>query len=103
MRVEADHWGPGPSILAAETLAALRSALEETLLIVEHRYYRGSRSPGRYIFEEFELLEEHLREHGRPGDAFWVWRFDQLCRDDTALTHAKIPDEDGTVPTGGAY
>jgi len=103
MRHESDRWGPGPSILDADTLAALRSAVEDTPLIVEHWFYRGASSPDRQIFEDGDALEAYLRERTRPGDAVWIWRFDALCRDDNALTHGKVPDADGTVPTGGAY
>ena len=103
MRYEADGWGPGPSILASETLAALRSTLEDTPLIVEHWFYRGASSPDRHIFEDADALERYLRERTRAGDAIWIWRFDQLCRDDNALAHAKVPDVDGSVPARGAY
>jgi len=103
MRHEADRWGPGPSILDAGTLAVLRSTLEDTPLIVEHRFYRGSSSPDRRVFENADDLEAYLRERTRPGDSIWIWRFDTLCRDDNSLAHGKVPDVDGTVPAGGAY
>lgn len=103
MRHEADRWGPGPSILAAEVLAALRSALEETPLIVEHRFYRGFSAPGRYVFDDFDALHAHLTERTRAGDAIWIWRYDHLCRDDNALANGKVPAADGAVPAGGAY
>jgi hypothetical protein len=32
-----------------------------------------------------------------------VWDFAALCMDDNALTHAKVPDEDGETPAGGGY
>jgi hypothetical protein len=103
MRVESDDWGPGPNILADDTLALLRAALAETPLIVEHWFYRGGSSPRRYVFEEFEELEKHVRDLARPGDAFWIWRFDKLCLDDNALAVGKRPDADGAVPARGAY
>jgi hypothetical protein len=103
MRYEGDGWGAGPSILSADTLAALRSAMEETPLIVEHRFYRGSRAPDRLVFDGADELEAYLRERTRPGDSFWVWRWDLLCRDDNPLAHGKVPDMDGAVPQQGAY
>jgi hypothetical protein len=103
LRHEGDGWGPGPSIFAAETLAALRAALNDTPLIVEHRLYRGAGAPIRLVFEDADELEAYLRERTRIGDDVWVWRFDALCRDDNALTHAKVPDADGSVPTRGPY
>jgi hypothetical protein len=44
-----------------------------------------------------------LAEAVRPGDSLWLWRFDELCRDDNSLAHGKVPDERGRVPKGGAY
>ena len=102
-RYEGDDWGPGPSILAATALATLRSALDETSLMVEHRFYRGSRAPDRLIFDDYYELEAYLRGRTRPGDSFLVWRFDLLCRDDNRLLEGKVPDADGSVPAGGAY
>ena len=97
------RWGPGPTILSPENLTALRAALEQTPLIVEHRLYYGGRSPERRIFEDREDLEAYLGAHTTPGDDVWVWRFDELCRNDNTLTHGKVPDADGNVPAGGAY
>lgn len=97
---EVDEWGAGPSILAEPALAALRSALEETALIVEHRFYRGSRAPERRVFDDSEA---YLRREARPGDSIWTWRFDALCRDDYALAHGRVPDADARVPRRGAY
>jgi hypothetical protein len=103
MHVEADDWGAGPSIFAEPALAALRSALAETPLIVEHRFYRGSRAPERRVFDEFGDLEAYLRREAQPGDSVWAWRFDALCRGDNPLAHGKVPDADGRVPRRGAY
>ena len=103
VRVESDGWGPGPSILSSEYLDQLRAVIEDTPIIVEHRFYRGSSSPDRHIFENFEKLEEYLGTRTTPGDDIWTWRFDVLCRDDNALLHAKVPDTDGAVPARGPY
>ena len=103
VRVESDRWGPGPSILSPEYLDALRAALEDTPIIVEHRFYRGSSAPDRLIFEDFDRLETYLRTRTTPGDSIWTWRYDALCRDDNPLVHAKIPDTDGAVPETGPY
>ena len=103
MRFEVDDWGAGPSILAEPTLAALRSTLEQTPLIVEHRFYRGSRAPERRVFDDFGDLTAYLRAEARPGDSIWAWRYDALCRNDNALTQGKVPDADGLVPRRGAY
>jgi len=102
-RVESNDWGPGASILASEVLVALRGALEETPLIVEHRLYRGASAPVRLIFDDFGRLDEYLRTQTRKGDSVWVWRYDALCRADNPLAQGKIPDSRGFVPKGGAY
>ncbi len=103
VRVESDEWGTGPSILADSALAALRTALEQTPVIVEHRFYRGSRSPVRLVFDDFSDLELYFRHEARPGDSITTWRYDASCRDDNALVHGKLPDTDGLVPQRGAY
>lgn len=101
--VESDDWKQGPTILSPENLALLQRTLEETLVIVEHWFYRGSRAPNRLFFDDFGELEEYLRTHAAPGDSFWIWRYDELCRDDNSLVHAKYPDDRGRVPSRGAY
>lgn len=39
----------------------------------------------------------------RPGDAFHVWDFADLCRDNNTLADGKYPDAEGRVPSRGAY
>ena len=103
MQAEQDDWGKWPFVLNEKALAVLRAAIEETPLIVEHRFYRGSRAPQQLVFDEFEALEEHLRATSAPGDSIWVWRYSHVCRNDNALVWGKIPDEAGRVPKRGAY
>jgi hypothetical protein len=101
--VEADGWGEGPSVLSDAMLETLERALNETPLIIEHRFYRGSSAPDRRVFDEFEELRTYLTTSTRPGDSIWFWRYDRTCRDDNALATGKVPDESGRVPRGGAY
>jgi len=84
-------------------LETVERALSETPVIVEHRFYRGSRAPERRVFDDFEDLKAYLTSATAPGDKVWLWRFDLWCRDDNALAAGKIPDERGRVPRGGAY
>lgn len=93
----------GPNILAPEQLEVLERVLEESFVIVEHRFFNGSRAPRAMVFDSFEALASYLRENSGPGDSIWCWRYDQLCRDDNALTHGKVPGADGRSPRGGAY
>ena len=102
-RVESDDWRPGPDVLAQESLARLRKLLEQTPLIVECRFYRGSRSPERRIFEDYEELAAFLRSVLHPGDAVWIWRYDQSCSDENSALHGKVADSDGCVPSKGSY
>ena len=101
--VESDDWGPGPDVLAEEVLVLVARILEESPIIVEHRFYRGARSPDRHVFDDIDELRGYLAAHARPGDAVWMWRFDELCRTENSLARGKVPDERGRVPRGGAY
>ena len=53
--------------------------------------------------DSFEKLAEYLREQTRPGDSIYMWRYDELCRDDNALAAGKVPDAEGRTPARGAY
>ena len=104
IRHEGDRWGTeAANVMAPERLEAIRQAVEQSALIVEHRFYRGSRSPDRMVFEDYDEFRQYLQAHAVPGDSFWFWRYDDLCRDDNSFTQGKFPDTDGMVPSGGAY
>ena len=98
-----DGWHLGRSILDPRALELLRAASAESPLILEHRFYRGSRAPSRLIFDDFDDLKEHLMTHAQPGDAFHIWRYDALCRDGNQIVSGKYPNEAGLVPERGAY
>ena len=102
-RAETDNWVAGTNVLSADVLDRLTNALESGPLVVEHRFYRGSRSPERMVIDEIAKLKAYLSAHAAPGDSFWFWPFDAVCRDDNALLHSKYPDKDGTTPRGGSY
>ena len=103
VRAEADNWVAGPNLLSPEVLGRVAQALEGGPLVVEHRFYRGSRSPDRLVIEDIDRFKAYLASHATPGDSFWFWAFDSVCRDDNALLASKYPDQDGTTPRGGAY
>ena len=101
---EVDEWSEtGNNILAHETLEAIRLTLEETPIILEHWFYRGARSPERFVFEDFEDLLSYLKLNGRPGDAFYLWDYAAVCRRENILMNGKYPDDKGRVPKKGAY
>jgi hypothetical protein len=102
-----DGWkANGLNIEDGETLLRLKEIIEnESAVIVEHRFYRGASAPRRFVCDDFDELEAYVRgQKARPGDSFWIWKFETTCRDDNAtLAGAKKADHRGTTPTGGAY
>jgi len=93
-----------PRITDPETLSQLAKLLATVSPpIIEHKFYRGGRSPHWFVADDYEELVEYLNTQTRPGDKFTIWRFDLCCRNDNVLTHGKTPDADGKVPLGGAY
>ena len=92
----------GYKITTAENLGAIRAAVEEAPIIVEHWLYCRGSAPERRIFEDFKEFEEYMRDSARPGDAFHVWSF-KVCRDDNTVAQGKFPDLRGFVPRRGAY
>ena len=104
IRAEGDEWSvQGRNILDPAKLSRIRDCLERSPVIVEHWFYRLGRSPRRLVFDDFEDFEQYLRKEARPGDAFHVWEFASLCRDENAIANGKYPDSEGRVPEKGAY
>ena len=94
----------GLNTLNSEKLSTLQRIMaSESALIVEHRFFRGSRSPHRFICEDPEELAVYLHSSARPGDAFFFWRIEQLCSEANIVARAKMPNADGEIPEGGAY
>ena len=100
---EGDDWVQGGEMITSpEKLAKIAAVLGRTILIVEHRHYRGSSSPSRLFFEDREEFLAYLNEQARPGDAFRAWPFD-LCTEANVAACGKYPDQAGRVPLKGAY
>ena len=97
------EWVEGPSILAPDALDRLEATLEITPIIVEHRFLTGARSPHRFVADDFAELRSYLTDQVQAGDAIWIWRFDELCRDDNPVVRGRVPNAAGRVPRGGAY
>jgi len=103
-RSEADEWTTdGSKISSADNLNVVRAVLEEGSVIVEHWFYRGSRSPNRLIFDDFDDFLNHLNNETYAGDAIHIWSFAALCKDENTIAHGKCPDETGQIPKSGAY
>jgi hypothetical protein len=99
---ESDDWhSDGTNVMSQ--LPKIEAAIERTVLVLEHWFYRGSRAPRRTFWEEFEELKDYLAKEARPGDLFHFWEFDKVCRRDNMLAHGKFPDQKGRVPVRGAY
>jgi hypothetical protein len=105
IRAESDGWTPnGRQILSDENLNVIRKTLDdEGPIILEHWFYRGSRSPERFVFDEFDRFLEYVQTSSAAGDAFHVWSFGSVCNDQNSIASGKFPDVDGAVPTRGAY
>jgi len=101
---EADEWSTeGAKIATPENLAAIRRVLEdEGPIILEHWFYRGSSSPDRFVFDDFEDFETYLGSKASAGDRIEVWSFSTVCTDQTRLAFGKCPDDQGRVPKKGA-
>lgn len=104
-RREEDGWTTdGRKITASDTLDIIHSCLEnDGPIIIEHWFYRGSCGPDRMMFEDFEAFMTYLHTHASAGDAVHVWNFAAVCKDYNTLASGKCPDEDGLIPTHGAY
>lgn len=100
-----DEWtADGARITDSEVMRRLRRVLEdESPLIVEHRFYRGARAPHRFVCDDPDDFEEYLRGHAHAGDSFYLWHFEDCCRDDNTFATGKVPDSQGRVPKGGVY
>jgi hypothetical protein len=103
--MESDGWTVDESrLLGAERLAEVERVLEhEAPVIVEHRFYRGSRAPNRLVFDDYGDFLSYLRSHANAGDAFHIWNFDTACRNDNRLVTGKWPDKSGRTPARGPY
>src|SRR5262245_24225527 len=94
----------GRNILLPDQLVAIRRVLESVgHVIVEHWFYYGGCAPDRFVFDDFDALMEYLQTKARPGDAFYVWSFGDVCGNENTLAIGKYPDGQGRVPKGGAY
>jgi hypothetical protein len=104
MGTHSHEWSSeGHNILTADRLAAIREVLEKTgPVIVEHWFYYGGCSPERLVFEDYDELVAYITS-ANGGDAFHVWNYAQVCRDDNGLVNGKRPDSEGRVPLGGSY
>ena len=100
-----DKWTyAGTSVTDADVFQRLRQILEdESALIVEHRFFRGSRAPHRFISDDPDALGQYLRDCTQPGDSFYFWRFEDCCDVNNVVAHGKVPDAQGRTPEGGAY
>ena len=93
----------GSIIISQEQLAEIAAALERSVIILEHWFYRRASSPARRFFEEYGDFLHYVNGEARPGDASDVWEFSDVCRDSNRIASGKYPDKQGRVPHKGAY
>ena len=98
-----DPWtNDGPDIFSTDRLGAVRDALERGAVIVEHRFFNAGSSPNRLIFYRFEDYMDYLDAAACSGDKIRVWSLD-FCTLENATAAGICPDDDGFMPTTGAY
>ncbi|MBN8599534.1 MAG: hypothetical protein J0M26_00680 [Planctomycetes bacterium] len=104
-RNEDDRWTlDGQKISDVKNLATIKQEIEtQGPVILEHWFYRGSCSPDRYIFDDFDELVSYLNDHSFAGDSIHIWSFATTCTQENELASGKCPDENGLVPSRGAY
>ena len=91
------------SILSEINLAAVRNHLSSRgYVAVLHWHCFGASHPTPLAFSDFDDFCNYLRALTKPGDAIDVWPFPDNDNQ-SRIAQGKIPDQDGTVPTGGAY
>lgn len=102
---EADEWIPDPrTITSRDSLDVIRKSLEvDGAIIVEHWFYRGSSSPHRCVFDDFDDFNDYLHANAFAGDAIHIWSVAAVCKSDNELASGKCPDENGLTPRYGAY
>ena len=102
---EADEWLiDGAKITSPENLETIRKVLEdEGPIILEHRFYRGSSAPDRFVFDDYEDFKQYLDSEARAGDKIYGWNFAGICTAENTLASGKCPDDQGRVPKKGAY
>ena len=102
---EADGWTvSGEKITDPAKLEAIRMAIHKRgPILLEHKVYRGCRSPYYHAFEEYEEFLDYLNTQTRAGDRMTVWMFGDVCHKDKTLVTGKCPDDAGRVPERGAY
>ena len=66
--MDIDKWTVDGSRLSDAEWRLLRTTLEDVSpLIVEHRFYRGSRAPHRFVCDDADSLERYVREKAVAG------------------------------------
>ena len=99
--MDPDNWRIDSSQTIDEaTLEEIREYLNRKgYLVGLHSHFCGARCATPIAFYDPDMLDEYLSEHGRPGDIFRFWPLP----DDSPVFEGKFPNENGEVPTKGAY
>ena len=102
---EGDNWIlKGEKINSKTNLERVQECLENIgPIILQHWYYRGSRSPDRMCFDDFVEFHEYLSKQVSPGDIIEIWSMESVCKKENVFIQGKYPDDQGRVPEKGAY
>ncbi len=100
-----DEWSMSNSAISEESiLNKVKNTFEEgKLLVAEHWYYRGSRSPNRLVFDDYNAFEDYLKTNAYAGDSIHVFDITESLLDGKQFVYGKCPNESGETPTKGAY
>ncbi len=105
-RPEASQWsGSGDILTDTAKLDVIRGLFDRhRIMLVEHRHYYGSRARDLVVVEAFDEFLEYLRENALAGDLIYVFDITEKVEESKqAVVHGKCPDENGEIPSGGAY
>jgi len=104
-RYEPDGWSShGAAITETSELNKVRVALAEfRTLVIKHWHYRGSRSPDFVVVEDIDAFLDYLRENANAGDAIDVYDISDSLTEERQVAAGKCPDQNGEIPSRGAY
>jgi hypothetical protein len=104
-KYEPDDWTPnGPNILTPSTLDLIRVTIDTRgPVLITHWLYRGASAPNYCVFDDFEAFKTYLDTAARAGDIIDAWCVSDIAKRENFLIWGKCPDDEGRVPSKGAY
>ena len=80
----------------------LNNGIQEFMSIL---YYPSDKSAEirYYDTQDYDDFIEFLKDYGRPGSDVYVFPFNKIDQRGHILVEAKVPNDNGEIPIGGAY